>query len=511
METQTILIKKHSPGLERFDELLNRIRKSTRTNENLFPSIHAPSTYQHHHQKETEEIKNNEVVVKLSSSTIIPTHNTEEPPIEHQNKKLDWASLVEAARDSDDQEDQLPDLTEWTNPSDIKIPSRDNDVVLDVQSRSEIQASPPLSLLDKLVKIQLGATTPAGTNDDKIQNISEPPESNKPTPITTEPSNSSGRRKKNSFLLSPSTSRLLNQNQKQSIARLIIPAPSLPPTTTTSTTTPSITSSNQARLSPPSATTPTTHHLGHTLVSPSYISPLPLPSSSSSSDHFHAPIEQHTKPKSKPKSKTKIREKTKENFNKEPLHQQRQRQKSIIDPDNGLVDSHDTYQDRNNRKIDHRYRASIQTITSKEEHRHNRSLTNLEEEQDQSHKSKIGEIEKVKPKKNKKKPKQMRGSEADSDPHSKSIPRPPSSSSTTFQTHIHSPTPTNPPPTNPTPTDPTTTTNHPRKSSITSPTSLNSGAVRRGRGAMNLFDKLTGGTLLNSSSSSTTITTAPLK
>ncbi|EFP85329.2 uncharacterized protein PGTG_11498 [Puccinia graminis f. sp. tritici CRL 75-36-700-3] len=339
-QQQTIIMSKNSPGLDRFDDLLNRLRKSTLEKENPFPSIHAPKpkpppspTKQIFSPQELQELpteqisveplpdpkippskhthsfSNNKsplstppqppssVIVNLSSSsssssttttTTTPTTTTTTPldqpsaspspeaaaatttttttstsPLSSstENSKLDWASLVEAARQSDAEEDQLPDLTEWATspnhhslspsqeqPNKNIIPPTDPDSLappgaqLNVQSREEI-----VGALGRLVKIQLGGAIQSSSSAVKSTDRSEDPSTlTRPPPTTTITPPAASDADNNEYtktskrdshastasvsqrrqpLQSPlsSSSRLLNQKQKQSIARLIMP------------------------------------------------------------------------------------------------------------------------------------------------------------------------------------------------------------------------------------------------------------------------------------------------
>ncbi|KNZ55194.1 uncharacterized protein VP01_2742g5 [Puccinia sorghi] len=202
MENLTTATQKiSSPGLERFDELINKLRKSAlTTRDNPFPSIHAPKptkksqpTKQEREvevQAQTETTVNSpnkdgktsksplsttspiahSFIVNLSSSALSgpaePSDPTDPPAAEL--NKLDWASLVEAARQSDAEEDELPDLTEWATKA-VKDSLQDSPehlplkrdktfkaAQIQVQSRPEIEN--PSSSSHSLAKIQLAGS-----------------------------------------------------------------------------------------------------------------------------------------------------------------------------------------------------------------------------------------------------------------------------------------------------------------------------------------------------------------
>ncbi|OAV93077.1 hypothetical protein PTTG_27422 [Puccinia triticina 1-1 BBBD Race 1] len=335
----------NSPGLDRFDDLLNRLRKSTLAQDqhNPFPSIHAPKQRlsklispadQCENQNTNPSSRNTDqpekpsplllpdqissprvdpelktlsarnsktsrsplsspkatpcIVNLCASSTTPPDQPADEPaeaaapqPLptaEPPPSRLDWASLVEAARQSDAEEDQLPDLTEWATtdertsaPDSLCVdPSSHRPVgrttpPLDVQSRAEISAS-----LGRPVKIRLGGSSippqPAPHGEQPAMTTrADPPAGSARGPASPPP---------NRRALNPisSSSRLLNQKQKQSIARLIIPVPAPSAPLSASTT-------GAAATAPPS-----------TASSPLPLSAHPPPSSAASSSCSHTTI-----------------------------------------------------------------------------------------------------------------------------------------------------------------------------------------------------------------------------
>ncbi|KAA1129662.1 hypothetical protein PGTUg99_033820 [Puccinia graminis f. sp. tritici] len=377
--------------LDRFDDLLNRLRKSTLEKENPFPSIHAPKPKppsppkqifspqelqelpteqisveplpdpKNPPSKHTHSFSNNKsplstppqppssVIVNLSSSsssssttTTTTTTTTTNTPLDQpsaspspeaavattttttltsplssstENSKLDWASLVEAARQSDAEEDQLPDLTEWATspnhhnlspsqeqPNKNIIPPTDPDTLappgaqLNVQSREEI-----VGALGRLVKIQLGGAIQSSSSAVKSTDRSEDPSTlTRPPPTTTitppaasdadnneytktskpdSHASTASVSQRRQLLQSPlsSSSRLLNQKQKQSIARLIMPVSPVPSS-----------SSSSASPSSSSATTTTTTTNINTNVAANLID--------SSSSLTPTPVSSHSRP-----------------------------------------------------------------------------------------------------------------------------------------------------------------------------------------------------------------------
>lgn len=197
-----------------------------------------------------------------TSSTRIPpiTILSSSPPLTVSSDKLDWASLVEAAGKPDAEEDQLPDLTDWAPsqqdnkpslrerwPTTIKVPSTltsDHPQVSYIPLTLVVQSRPEILESIKPVKVQLGSKShhtiqvvsnhqqpficePASQDDEPSHsNLSLTPNAIKVEQTSSSSFPAHSRVKPSTSISRPSpssSSKLLNQQQKQSIAKLIIP------------------------------------------------------------------------------------------------------------------------------------------------------------------------------------------------------------------------------------------------------------------------------------------------